>query len=209
MDETLTAPTPSGMSRRHALKTLGTGLGATALLPLLSPEGVQAFATLQQTGAPPQLRALSQAQYTTLDAFTEAIIPQDDHSPGARAARVADYIDLLLSESDADVKQAWMDGLSALDQAAQATYQAPFVKLTPPQVEQFLTEISRNERDPKTPVEVFFRTTKDATIRGYYTSEIGIHQDLGYQGNQFLAEFVGCETEDGKECPHCGQKPQA
>jgi hypothetical protein len=55
---------------------------------------------------------------------------------------------------------------------------------------------------------LFFRTTKDATIRGYYTSEIGIQQDLQYKGNQYLPEFVGCLTEDGKDCPHCGQKAQ-
>ena len=47
---------------------------------------------------------------------------------------------------------------------------------------------------------------KQATIRGYYTSKIGIHDDLHYKGNQFLRDFVGCETEDGKDCPHCGQK---
>jgi len=47
---------------------------------------------------------------------------------------------------------------------------------------------------------------KEATIRGYYTSATGIHEELRYKGNQFLREFVGCETEDGKDCPHCGQK---
>lgn len=207
MEDTLETPTPSGMSRRNVLKTLGSGLGAAALLPLLSPAGVKAFEALQQTGAAPKLLALSPTQYATVEAFSEAIIPADDYSPGAKAARVADYIDLLLSESDAAVKQAWMDGVAALDAATQAKYNAPFTRLTAPQIEEFLTEISRNERQPQTPVEQFFRTTKDATIRGYYTSEIGIHQDLKYQGNQFLAEFVGCKTEEGLECPDCGQKP--
>ena len=47
---------------------------------------------------------------------------------------------------------------------------------------------------------------KQATVRGYYTSEIGIHQELRYKGNRFLREFVGCETENGKDCPQCGQK---
>ena len=43
-------------------------------------------------------------------------------------------------------------------------------------------------------------TTKDATIRGYYTSEIGIHRELTYQGNKFLREFVGCtHPEHGYE----------
>ncbi len=207
MDQTIDTPRPSGISRRNALKALGTGVGAVTLLPLLSPQGVRAFEALQQTQAAPTLLVLTPAQYATLDAFTEAIIPQDDHSPGARAARVADYIDLLLSET-VDVQQkAWTDGLAVVDEATQAQFNAPFVKLSDTQREAFLTEISRNERQPQTPLEQFFRTTKDATIRGYYTSEIGIHEELKYPGNQFLAEFVGCKTEDGQECPDCGQKP--
>ncbi len=207
MEETLTPPPSAGMSRRGALKALGTGLGAAALLPLLSPQGAKAFEALQRTNGAPPLLVLSQTQHATVDAFAEAIIPADDHSPGARAARVVDYIDLLLSESSDEVKESWMTGLAALDEATQTRYSAPFVKLSPAQVEELLTDLSRNERDPQTPAEQFFRTTKDATIRGYYTSEIGIHEELGYQGNQFLAEFVGCKTEDGEECPHCGQTP--
>ena len=69
-----------------------------------------------------------------------------------------------------------------------------------------LQTISRNERAPQTPLETFFVMAKQATIHGYYTSKIGIHQELRYKGNQFLKEFVGCQTEDGKDCPHCGQK---
>ena len=61
----------------------------------------------------------------------------------------------------------------------------------------------------RTPLEAFFCNTKQATIHGYYTSEIGIHKDLRYKGNQILAEFVGCETVDGKDCPHCGRKAKA
>ena len=47
---------------------------------------------------------------------------------------------------------------------------------------------------------------KQATVRGYYTSKIGIHDELHYKGNVFLKEFVGCQTEDGKDCPICGQR---
>ena len=61
----------------------------------------------------------------------------------------------------------------------------------------------------KTPLEAFFVTAKQATIHGYYTSEIGIHQELQYKGNKMLPEFVGCLTVDGKDCPHCGQKAEA
>lgn len=206
MNETVAT---SGLSRRSMLKALGTGVSTIALLPLLSEEGALAFEAIQRTGAAPKLKALTAAQYATVEAFTEAIIPADAHSPGAKAARVADYVDLLLSESEPALKNSWTQGLVELDAAATAKYKVPFVKLTPAQVNEFLTEISANEAAPKTPVEQFFKATKDATIRGYYTSEIGIHKDLQYKGNQYLPEFVGCETENGKDCPHCGQKAQA
>ena len=199
----------SGVSRRSMLKALGTSVSTMALLPLISEEGALAFEAIQRSGAAPKLKALTAAQYATVEALTEAIIPTDAHSPGAKAARVADYIDLLLSESDAPLKNSWTQGLADLDAAATAKYKVPYVKLTPAQVNEFLTEISANEMAPKTPVEQFFKATKDATIRGYYTSEIGIHKDLQYKGNQYLPEFVGCETENGKDCPHCGQKAQA
>ena len=208
MNEINENPTAAAMSRRSMLKAIGTGAGTLAFLPLSSDEGALAFEAIQRTNAAPKLKALTAAQYATVDAFTDAIIPTDAHSPGAKAARVADYIDLLLSESDDAVRNTWTQGLTALDEASTAKFKAPFAKLTAPQVNELLTEISANEMQPKTPVELFFRTTKDATIRGYYTSEIGIQQDLQYKGNQYLPEFVGCLTEDGKDCPHCGQKAQ-
>ena len=209
MSHTTEATVQSGINRRAMLKAIGTGAGTLALLPLISEEGALAFEAIQRANAAPKLKALTAAQYATVDAFTEAIIPTDAHSPGAKAARVADYIDLLLSESDASVKTAWTQGLTALDEASVAKFKVPFVKLSGAQVNEVLTEISANEDKPTTPVEQFFKTTKDATIRGYYTSEIGIQKDLQYKGNQYLPEFVGCLTEDGKDCPHCGQKAQA
>jgi hypothetical protein len=194
------------VSRRTALKAFGTGVGTVALLPLLSDEGLLAFARIQAGGAAPAAKALSPSQFSTLETLVEAIIPTDDRSPGAKQARVADYIDLLLSESDPELTLRWLGGLAALDTEATGRFSAPFARLNATQADAILRDISRNERTPQTPLEEFFVMSKDATIRGYYTSEIGIHQELKYQGNKFLREFVGCQTEDGKDCPHCGQK---
>ena|SRR5437867_329295 len=195
--------------RRAALKALGTGIGAVAALPWLSDEGLLAFARIQETKAAPQLHVLSKPQFETLEVLVEAIIPTDDRSPGAKAARVADYIDLLLSEVDREISLQWFGGLAALDAEAMARFRAPFNRLGAGQVDALLQTISRNEAEPKTPLETFFVMAKQATIRGYYTSNIGIHEELRYKGNQFLREFVGCQTEDGKDCPHCGQKHHA
>jgi Gluconate 2-dehydrogenase subunit 3 len=183
---------PVTISRRSALRALGATVGAAAVWPYLSDPAAEAFAAIQATGAPPKPAFLTAEQYGAVDALAEVIIPADEHSPGARAARVADYIDLLLAESDRQTQEAWTAGLAALDKASQERFGAPFARLAAAQASDLLTGISRKEFDPQTPLEQFFAVTKSATIRGYYTSEIGIQQDLQYKGNKFLREFVGC-----------------
>lgn len=132
------------VTRRSALRILGAGAGSVAVLPWLSEEGVAAFAEIQRTKAAPSLKVLSASQYATLAALTEAIIPADERSPGAKEARVADYVDLILSEGDDKLRQEWLDGLAALDADAVTRFGAPFVGLDAPQVEAMLTEVSRS-----------------------------------------------------------------
>src|SRR4030095_10521412 len=166
------------VNRRTALKAFGAGVGTVALLPWLSDEGLLAFAHIQADGTAPAAKALSPSQFATLETLVEAIIPTDDRSPGAKQARVADYIDLLLSESEPEWPLRWMRGLGALAAESARRFNAPFVRLNANQLDAILRDISRNERDPKTPLEQFFVMSKEATLRGYYTSEIGIHQEL-------------------------------
>lgn len=181
-----------GISRRTALRTFGAAAGAFAAWPSLSQAGADTVAALQKTQAAPRLVVLTAAQYATVDAIAETIIPADDHSPGARAARVADYVDLVLSESEAPTREAWAAGLVALDRASRDRFAAPFARASAAQQAALLTELSRTELAPQTPLETFFKAAKGATIRGYYTSEIGLRQELQYQGNAFVPEFVGC-----------------
>jgi hypothetical protein len=187
-------------SRRTALKAFGTAEAAVA-----RTRAARVHANRGDERAAGAAN-LSTPQLRTLETLVEAIIPADDRSPGAKQARVAEYIDLWLSESDRHVVLEWTGGLASLDAEAAARFRAPFVRLTAAQLDAILADISRNERDPKTPLETFFVMAKQATVIGYYTSKIGIHDELHYKGNVFLREFVGCQTEDGKDCPHCGQK---
>lgn len=201
-----TKVTARGISRRSALRTLGAGAGAAALLPWLSDEGLLAFTEVQRLGAPSSPKVVPAASFATLEALVEAIIPADERSPGAREARVADYIDLLLSESDEELKRQWLEGLEAVDAEATARFGSPFARLEPADTDALMSFLSAHETEVITPLETFFVMTKQATIHGYYTSEIGIHRELRYKGNQMLPEFVGCATVDGKDCPDCGQQ---
>jgi hypothetical protein len=186
---------PANPGRRRALTSLGVAAGALAVVPVLSEAGAAAFLQTARTGAAPRPKVLTPAEYAAVDALTDTIIPTDAQSPGAHAARVADYVDLLLSESPAETQAAWREGLAAVGAVALARFKAPLAKLTPAQRIEVVAAIAQNEASPQTPAETFFVAAKDWTIRGYYTSEIGIHKDLRYRGNQFLAEFVGCAPE--------------
>jgi Gluconate 2-dehydrogenase subunit 3 len=181
----------SDLSRRAALKTLAAGFGAAAVIPLVPAKVAEAArAAVRQSQG---LKFFTPEQHRTVEVLSELLIPADDRSPGARDAKVADYIDFILGESTDEEKQAWSEGLRALDEASAERFGQPFASPGSDQQVALLTEASKNEFDPKTPLERFFGEAKGRTIHGYYTSEIGIHQELKYKGNQFLTEFVGCD----------------
>ncbi len=135
----------------------------------------------------------------TLDRVSEAIIPADAHSPGARAARVAEYMDAAVAESRKPVQEFWKRALEALDRMAQRECEKKFAACTAEQQVGLLESISKNEDHPTTVEERFFVAVKALTIEGYYTSPVGIHQELNYQGNTALAEFPGCVHQEHKK----------
>ena len=51
------------------------------------------------------------------------------------------------------------------------------------------------EADPGLPVR-FFRLVKNLTADGYYTSRIGLLEELGYAGNKALAQFPSCSVPE-------------
>jgi hypothetical protein len=196
--------TSSETTRRQTLKVMAGSAAATLGFPIrigAAPQAVShgAHAEAHQAAAAPYvLKYFSTPQAQTIDALAEVIIPADDHSPGAKAARVFEYIDeIVLSSLDA-VKQLWADGLVAMNRMASDSYGQEFVKCTADQQMALMEQISRNEELPATPEEKFFVALKAATIEGYYTSKIGIHQDLEYQGNTVVINFPGCTHEAHK-----------
>jgi hypothetical protein len=182
------------VSRRDALKTIAAGVGVAATLPVLSGEAEAA--SLQQSAAAANAPAFpsffNEHQAKTVEILTELIIPADDRSPGAKEAKVVEYIDYSVGQLFNEIKTLWKDGLTALDELCQNQFTKPFVELTHDQQVSVLRDISKNEYRPQTTLERFFRELKDRTVFGYYTSKIGIHQELKYKGNVYLREFQGC-----------------
>lgn len=135
-------------------------------------------------------------EFAAVDELMETIIPTDTHSPGAKAAGCAAYVDRQLAETvDMDQKREWREGIKALEAKCKTKFDKPIVDATPDQRISLLQEVSTNERHPSTVEEKFFNTLKNGTAFAYYTSSIGIHKEIEYKGNVYLKQFVGTELK--------------
>jgi gluconate 2-dehydrogenase gamma chain len=193
------------ITRREAIKTITVGAGVIASLPVLTGRAEAADSAVHpdhmhhgdgasqgQSAAPYKFKFFTEEENQTLIQMSELIIPADDHSAGAKDARVSEYIDTVVSASPKAVKQNWRDGIASIDKKSREMFNKGFVESTQDQQISLLTELSKHELGPQTEEERFFKTMKFATIDGYYTSKIGIHDELNYKGNTYLMEFVGC-----------------
>jgi Gluconate 2-dehydrogenase subunit 3 len=185
--------------RRQWLKTSATVLGAS-LLPLPAiPEQKPESAAPPNTTAPATkspVRFFTPAQHALLEELSETIIPADGHSGGAKAAKVADFIERVLQETyDDNQKALWREGLYLIDLMSRHYAGKSFVEATPEQQIAVLKVLSDNDHMTDLPEVRFFIELKRMTVRGYYTSKIGIHDDLEYKGNRILQEYVGCDDQ--------------
>jgi hypothetical protein len=144
-----------------------------------------------------------------VDELSDIIIPTDEVSPGARAARVAGEIDRRLADSLDPVQvKAWHDGLRAVEELSRQMNGTTFLKSTPEQRVAVVTKMASSEDEtpgsrrrrranPNTSIGGFYRTLKGATVRAYYTSSIGIHDDQHYKGNVYQqGDYAGIEPTD-------------
>jgi hypothetical protein len=172
------------LSRRDVMKLGAAATVATALgvgESLASQPATPAFFTTEE--------------FAMLDELSEMIVPADDHSPGARAAKVAAYIDARLAEAfEERDKVIWREGLAHIERLSRDMSGKSFAQSSAAERLATLTRIARNERAPKEPEELFFVELKTRVVDAYYSSEIGIKQELEYKGNTYLAEFVGVDV---------------
>jgi hypothetical protein len=145
---------------------------------------------------PGGVRFLTAAEYALLDELSEMIIPTDAHSPGARAAGVAGYIDARLAESiEGEWREKWRAGLRDVEALSHEQHGKSFLDATAAQRLAVLTALAAGEADPQTPRDKFFKDLKWWTVFSYYTSKTGIHDDQEYKGNVVqTGEYAGYDA---------------
>jgi hypothetical protein len=180
------------MQRREVLKLL-------AAIPAFSPNLMEFLREAQaQVRSGYKLRTLSAPQNAMVTTMADLIIPATD-TPGAKAACVNEFIDVILTEwATDDERQHFLSGLTDVDKRSDALFGKTFVDASTEQqttlmramddaavaarAEHYAHHGNRvpDERD-KQLTGNFWEVFKGITLYGYYTSEIAFTQELKLQ----------------------------
>jgi len=179
------------IDRREALRRaallLGGVLGAPTVAGVLA--GCEASRVPDGAWAP---QALTRGQADLVAAIAEHILPATD-TPGARAAGVHRFIDAMVAVSYPPPERTrFLAGLADVDVRAARASGRPFLQCAAGDQRVLLEQLDRealaSAAVPVSPTLAsppvdeltvpFFRTMKELTLVGYYTSEIGATREL-------------------------------
>jgi hypothetical protein len=139
-----------------------------------------------------------------LNEVAETILPTTASSPGAKTARVGQFMSVMVRDcyTPADQK-TFIEGISKLNDASQKKYSAKFMDITPAQrtelliaadaeqkeyYKQLYKKIAPEEAKHKGDINYvepdqpnhYFKMMKEITLLGFFTSEVGATKALRY-----------------------------
>jgi gluconate 2-dehydrogenase gamma chain len=176
-----------GFSRRTLLARVAfIGAGAVVVRGDAPTAAGQGDAPQGGVSASPAARSplenLSAIEMATLEAITARLIPTDGNGPGATEARAAHYIDRALGGALSASREAYRNGLAAVETYARAAKGQPFDRLLPSDRDAVLREMEANVATGFMPdAQTFFNLVRTHTIQGPFG-------DPYYGGN---ANFAG------------------
>ena len=189
------------MERREALKLLA---GAAAL-PILSRDMFALFRQVhEELPATAALKTFNPHQNATVTAIADLILPQTD-TPGAKAARVNEFMDAILADWCEDKERSnFLSGLDDVDVRSRKQFGKDFIECTSDQQKDILAILddeattvreqkleTRRRRRSREPMEgPFLASVKRLTLVGYYTSEIGETEELKLRNH--FSRYQGC-----------------
>lgn len=131
---------------------------------------------------------LTAEQQRELDALTALIIPTDD-TPGAREARVVDFIDHGLASFACDQRLLFERGLADLDERAQRAGGKAFADLEPASQLALAGELAAGKSE-------FFEAVRAATIAGFLANP-----EYGGNTGKVGWRLIGFEDQFGWQPP--------
>ncbi len=125
-------------------------------------------------------------ELATIAVLSDIILPADERSGSATTAEVPDFIEFIVKDIPRH-QLPMRGGLMWIDHEARHRFQKEFKDCTNQQQLQIVEEIAYPDKvsddDDMMHGVRFFSLLRDLTLTGFYTSKIGVIDDLGYQGN--------------------------
>ena len=175
----------SEISRRFLLRTTGIAMAGAPAMGQTHHHAAGAASEIRPTRA----RFLQPSEFATLEVLCDVIIPADEHSPAAREAGAAEYIDLLAG-NNVQIANMFHGGLAWLNARSISLFGKSFTDSSPERQVKLVEEIADLEKADSTlrAGAIFFDWARRMTMDAFYTSKVGI-QDLGYMGNTAMSTY--------------------
>ncbi|MFL6550891.1 MAG: gluconate 2-dehydrogenase subunit 3 family protein [Povalibacter sp.] len=174
------------MNRRELLQQVAYLMGGAVSAPTLL--GLMSGCSAKQSAPGWKPAFLSEEQGALVSEVAEMMIPRTD-TPGAKDVGVPEFIDKLLNDVyDKEGQQRYLNGIDAFEKASKDQFGKTFMKLDSPQrlqlVQKFHDEAVQRERADTEPNRAarrpFILMTKEMTLLGFFTSQVGATQVLQY-----------------------------
>ncbi|MCW5922195.1 MAG: gluconate 2-dehydrogenase subunit 3 family protein [Saprospiraceae bacterium] len=156
------------MQRREALKKAALIIGSITIAPeLIAKAMADPYPTLSRQPAD---------RLVLLAEMADTILPDTD-TPGAKAAKVHEYIAVIVEDCfPPDRRPAFWSGLETTEKRCIAQHGKSFADCSAAERTAFCQLLEAEQKNG----DSFWRQLKGLTINGYFTSEIGATQALNY-----------------------------
>jgi len=202
------AASPGGMERRELLKRVGAvPLAAGFVLSAARLQAAQEHVHKQAAKAagkagPYAPKFFTPEEWATVRALADVVIPRDARSGSATDALVPEFIDFILDDPLAEVRDRERlqtrvrGGLAWLERECTRRCGKGFVAASTEERRPLLDVIAWPAKAPDEMEAgaAFFTLFRDLVASGFWSSKMGA-ADLRFMGNTFVAEWNGCPPE--------------
>jgi gluconate 2-dehydrogenase gamma chain len=192
-------------SRRETLKIIGA-ISASCAFPFSADElfGQEHVHPAPSGPVPPAgpftPKFFTESEIQLISRISDLIIPATD-TPGALAAGVPQYIDSVAA-ANPTMQHQIRAGLPLFGPDFLSQTEAEQIAVLRPLSDSLDAHQGDTHQGDANPVPAdnspaqIFQILKNLTCDGYYTSQIGLVQELGYSGNTARESFPGCTHSD-------------
>jgi hypothetical protein len=201
-------PSATGMERRELLRRVGmvplaAGFALSPGRLLAAQEHVHKQAAKAAGKAKPYTpKFFTAEEWATVRVLADIVIPKDARSGSATDAQVPEFIDFILDDPLAEVRDRERlqtrvrGGLAWLERECTRRCGKGFVAASAEERRPLLDDIAwpAKARDEMEAGASFFTLFRDLVASGFWSSKMGA-EDLRFMGNTFVAEWNGCPAE--------------